>query len=153
MKAAIMAGGTGTRLWPLSRESQPKQFQPLVGEETLLQQTFARLRNLLSPEEIFVCTTDRYAETVCRQLPAMPPGNLVIEPAARNTGPAIGLIAATFQHRFGDTVVATLAADHSVRRPQEFARALRFAGSLVAEQPDRIVTVGIRPTHPEVGFG
>jgi mannose-1-phosphate guanylyltransferase len=153
MKAVIMAGGTGTRLWPLSRESQPKQFQPLTGGETLLQQTFARLNRLLPPEEIYVCTTERYAEITCRQLPAMPSQNLIIEPAARNTGPAIGLIAATFQHRFGDTVVATLAADHVVREPEAFARALRFAGSLVAEQPERIVTVGIRPTHPEVGFG
>src|SRR5437660_88866 len=138
MKAVIMAGGTGTRLWPLSREDRPKQFQPLIGGESLLQQTFERVSRLLAPDEIFVCTTDRYAEMTLAQLPAMPRENLIIEPAARNTGPAIGLIAATLQHRCGDTVVATLAADHVVREPEAFARALGLAGALVAEQTERI---------------
>jgi len=153
MKAAIMAGGSGTRLWPLSREDQPKQFHALMGGESLLQQTFARLNRLLAPEAIFVCTLDRYAEATLEQLPALPPENLIVEPAARNTGPAIGLVAATLQHRFGECVVATVAADHAVRRPEVFARALAYAGGLVAEQPERIVTIGIRPTHPETGFG
>jgi mannose-1-phosphate guanylyltransferase len=153
MKAAIMAGGSGTRLWPLSREDEPKQFHPLVGEESLLQQTFARLNRLLPAGEIFVCTLDRYADATLRQLPALPPENLIAEPAARNTGPAIGLVATTMQHRFGDTVVATVAADHAVRQPDAFCRALAFAERLVAEQPERIVTIGIRPVRPETGFG
>lgn len=153
MKAAIMAGGSGTRLWPLSREDEPKQFHAVVGGESLLQQTFVRLRRLLAPEAIFVCTLDRYAEATLRQLPALPPENLIVEPSARNTGPAIGLVAVTLQHRFGDCTVATVAADHAVRRPEAFSRALAYAGKLVAEQPERIVTIGIRPTHPETGFG
>jgi mannose-1-phosphate guanylyltransferase len=153
MKAAIMAGGSGTRLWPLSREDQPKQFHALIGAESLLQQTFARLHRLLAPEAIFVCTLDRYADATLRQLPALPPENLIVEPAARNTGPAIGLVAATLQHRFGDCVVATVAADHAVRRPEAFATALASAGSLVAADPERIVTIGIRPTRPETGYG
>src|SRR5919198_5637781 len=112
-----MAGGTGTRLWPLSREARPKQFHALGGERTLLQQTYDRLRRFLAPEALFVCTVERYVGLAREQLPELPAGNILVEPAARNTGPAIGLVAATLHRRCGECMIATVAADHVVQRP------------------------------------
>src|SRR5579884_798468 len=105
-----MAGGTGTRLWPLSREGKPKQFHALGGERTLLQQTYDRLRRFLAPDDLFVCTVERYVALTREQLPELPAGSVLVEPAARNTGPAIGLVAATLQARCGESVIATVAA-------------------------------------------
>jgi mannose-1-phosphate guanylyltransferase len=153
MKAAIMAGGTGTRLWPLSREATPKQFRTLGWERTLLQQTYDRLRRFLPPDELFVCTVERYAALAREQLPELPAGNLLVEPAAKNTGPAIGLVAATLQRRYGGCVVATVAADHVVERPEVFETVMRRAGEVVAWDPRALVTIGIRPTRAETGFG
>ncbi len=148
-----MAGGTGTRLWPLSREGKPKQFHALGGERTLLQQTYDRLRRFLAPEELLVCTVERYGALTREQLPELPSGNLLIEPAPRNTGPAIGLVAATLHRRWGECVLATVAADHVVQRPEAFEAALRRAAAVVAAEPSSLVTIGLRPTRPETGFG
>jgi mannose-1-phosphate guanylyltransferase len=153
IKAVIMAGGTGTRLWPVSREARPKQFQALLGDRSLLQQTFDRLRRLVPPSEIYVCTVAAYTEATREQLPELPAENLIIEPAARNTGPAIGLVAARLHHQFGDTIVATVAADHLVQRPEAFAEALELAAAAVAERPTAVVTIGIRPTRADTGYG
>jgi mannose-1-phosphate guanylyltransferase len=148
-----MAGGTGTRLWPLSREGTPKQFHALGGERTLLQQTYDRLRRFLAPDDLFVCTVERYVTLTREQLPELPALNVLVEPAARNTGPAIGLVAATLQQRFGECIMATVAADHVVRRPEAFEAAVRRAAEVVSAEPGSLVTIGIRPTRPETGFG
>jgi len=153
LKAAIMAGGTGTRLWPLSREASPKQFHALGGERTLLQQTYDRLRRLLEPDSLFVCTVERYVPLTREQLPELPPANVIVEPAARNTGPPIGLVAATLHRRCGECVIATVAADHVVQRPEAFAAAVRRAADVVAVDPAALVTIGLRPTRAETGFG
>jgi mannose-1-phosphate guanylyltransferase len=153
LKAAIMAGGTGTRLWPLSREGRPKQFHALGGDRTLLQQTYDRLRRFLRPEALFVCTVERYVALTREQLPELPPENVLVEPAARNTGPAIGLVTTVLQQRYGECRMATFAADHTVQRPEAFEAAVRLAAAAVAEEPGALVTIGIRPTRPETGFG
>jgi mannose-1-phosphate guanylyltransferase len=153
LKAAIMAGGTGARLWPLSREGRPKQFHALDSDRTLLQQTHDRLRRFLSVEDLFVCTVERYVALAREQLPDLPPENLLVEPAPLNTGPAIGLVAAVLQQRYGDCLTATFAADHTVRRPEAFEAAVRLAAGAVAAQPEALATIGIRPTRPEIGFG
>lgn len=148
-----MAGGTGSRLWPASRESRPKQFLPLVGERSLLQQTFERLRALLPASDLHVCTVADYLDWVREQLPDLPAENVVIEPTQRGTGPAIGWIATRFHHAFGDTVVATVAADHVVRRPEGFTRALALAFRAVGDRPTAVVAIGVRPTGPDPGYG
>jgi mannose-1-phosphate guanylyltransferase len=153
LKAAIMAGGTGSRLWPLSREATPKQFLALGGERTLLQQTYDRLRRFLAPADVFVCTVARYVAPVREQLPELPEANVLVEPSARNTGPAIGLVAATLERRCGDCVIATVAADHVVKRPEAFEAAVRLAAAVVAAAPQALVTIGLQPTRAETGFG
>jgi len=155
LKAAIMAGGTGTRLWPLSREGRPKQFHALGGDSqrTLLQQTYDRLHRFLAPEDLFVCTVERYVTLTREQLPELPAANVLVEPAARNTGPAIGLVAAVLRRRCGAGRIVTVAADHVVQRPEAFEAAVRLAAEAVAAEPEAIATIGIRPTRPETGFG
>jgi mannose-1-phosphate guanylyltransferase len=153
LKAAIMAGGMGSRMWPLSREATPKQFHALGGERTLLQQTYDRLRRFLAPDDLFVCTVERYVALIREQLPDLPVAHVLVEPAARNTGPAIGLVAATLQQRYGECVIATVAADHVVTRPEAFEAAMRLAAAAVAAEPRALVTIGLRPTRPETGFG
>jgi mannose-1-phosphate guanylyltransferase len=153
VKAVILAGGTGNRLWPASRESRPKQFLPLVGERSLLQQTYDRLRALVPASDLFVCTAATYRGLVAEQLPELPAANIVVEPNQRGTGPAVGWIATRFHHLFGETVVATIAADHVVRRPEGFTRALALAARAVRDRPTAVVTIGVRPTGPDPGYG
>lgn len=153
VKAAIISGGTGTRLWPLSREATPKQFHALGGERTLLQQAYDRLRRFLAPDDLFVCTVERYVALTREQLPELPADNVLVEPAPRNTGPAIGLVAASLHARCGECVLATVAADHVVQRPEAFEAAVRLAAAVVAREPEALVTIGIRPTRAETGFG
>jgi mannose-1-phosphate guanylyltransferase len=153
MKAVILAGGAGTRLWPVSRASRPKQFHPLVGERSLIQQTFDRLRGLFPAQDIYVCTVADYAAPTRDQLPELPPENIIVEPASRNTGPALGLIATRLHARFGDTVVATVHADHRIERPEAFVAAIERAIRAVQAHPRAVATIGIRPTRAETGYG
>jgi mannose-1-phosphate guanylyltransferase len=148
-----MAGGAGTRLWPLSRQERPKQFHALISERTLLQETFDRLRQVTSPDRVFVCTVERYAEACREQLPEIPPENYFIEPMGRNTGPAIGLVTACLAREDPHAVLASVASDHVVIRPERFAQALRTAESALGRYPDHLCTVGLTPTYPETGYG
>jgi mannose-1-phosphate guanylyltransferase len=150
MYAVIMAGGGGTRLWPLSRAAQPKPFLSFLGDQTLLQATVARLSPLIEPRDVFVVTDQRYEALVREQLPAMPPENLVLEPMGRNTAAAVALAAVTID-RPSDEVMCVLPADHGVGDEEAFRAALAVAGER-AQQGD-MVTLGIPPTGPETGYG
>jgi mannose-1-phosphate guanylyltransferase/mannose-6-phosphate isomerase len=152
MHAVILAGGGGTRLWPLSRPECPKPFLPLVGERTLLQRTWDRIvPDLVRAADVAVVTDRRYADLVREQLPALPHANLVEEPRARNTAAAVAL-AAVVLDRADDDVMIVLPADHLVADEPSF-RALLAAGANVAGETGRLVTLGIAPTGPETGFG
>ncbi|MEP7162314.1 MAG: sugar phosphate nucleotidyltransferase [Candidatus Moraniibacteriota bacterium] len=150
--AVIMAGGTGTRLWPLSRKSKPKQFYPFLSEKTLLQETYERVKTVVSPDHIFISTGDAYVDQVCQQLPEINRDQVLPEPASRNTGMAILLVTALLEKRFPGAVIAALASDHAIGNPEEFT-ALLNAAFLAAEQEKVIVTLGINPTRPDTGFG
>jgi mannose-1-phosphate guanylyltransferase len=148
----IMAGGGGTRLWPLSRRKQPKQFLALLpGGETLLGATVRRCAPLAPLERVLIVTAASQVESVRRVLPSLPEANIVVEPEARNTAPCIGLGALSVVARDPDGVMAVLPSDQFVADEPAFVTAARQAIA-VAERGE-VVTVGITPLHPETGFG
>ncbi len=150
--ALILAGGGGTRLWPASRKRRPKQFLPLLdGNQTLLGATVARLEPLFPLSQILVVTAADQVAEVGRTAPALPAGNLVIEPRARNTAPCIGLGTLEILRRDPDALVAVIPSDQFVADQPAFAAAVRHALAVAAS--GAVVTVGIVPHAPETGFG
>lgn len=152
--AVIMAGGSGTRFWPVSTAERPKQFLDLEGTgRTLLQATFDRLEPLTGgPEGVFVIAGERYRQLILEQLPELPEENLLIEPVGRDTAPAVALAALTLEGREGNPVMGIFAADHRVGNVAEFHRVVRQAASL-AQEVTGLVTLGITPDHPATGYG
>jgi mannose-1-phosphate guanylyltransferase len=149
--AVIPAGGSGTRLWPASRKGQPKFLLPLPGPRSMLQTTVDRLAPLMPYSNMYVVTGSAHAVAVARQLPELPEGNIVVEPAPRGTGPAIGLGAALIARRDPDAIMGSFAADHYVAEPERFRAAVRAA--VRAAEQGYLVTIGIKPTYPETGYG
>lgn len=153
LHALIMAGGGGTRFWPRSRQKKPKQFLSLVGERTLLQQTLDRVEGLCIPERSWVITSAAHREECTRQLPELPPENVVGEPCGRDTAACIGLGAALMSRRDPEATMIVTPADHVIEPVQEFRRALQAASAMVEENPHALVTLGIPPTFPATGYG
>lgn len=152
--AVILAGGGGHRLWPASRKASPKQFLPLGAREgePLLAATWRRLDGLCPAERVAVVTAREQAPMVRETLPDLPAGNVLAEPAARNTAAALGLAAVHLLRRDPDAVLGALPADHHIADEAGFAAVAGQAFDLAAER-DVIVTIGVVPTRPEVGFG
>ena len=153
LKVVIRAGGIGTRLWPLSRKGRPKQFQALAGRGTMLQETFSRIAPVVGPEDVWVSTGPEMAGLVREQLPVLPEGHLIVEPALRNTGPAVALECALLEARWPGCTVASLGSDHYVGRPDDFRRLLSAAAQAAEEYPEYLYLIGVRPTRPETGYG
>jgi mannose-1-phosphate guanylyltransferase len=151
--AVILAGGRGTRFWPRSRTRTPKQLLNIVGKDTMLQQTVARLKPLISPDRIWTVTNSEQAAAVRKQVPAAARKHVLIEPMGMNTAVAIGLAAIHVRHSVGgDALMAVLPADHYIEQPQRF-RNIMSAALDVAREPGRMVVLGIPATRPETGFG
>jgi mannose-1-phosphate guanylyltransferase len=150
MFAVVMAGGSGTRLWPLSRRGTPKQLLALTGDTSLLQQTVARLGSLLKPHDIYVITSQAHVRATQDQLPQLPPDNVLGEPLARSTAVAAGL-AAVLARRESDEVALVLPADHFVGNEEAFAQGLREAAR--AAERGYLVTLGVVPAHAATGYG
>ncbi len=150
--AVIMAGGMGTRFWPLSTPARPKQFITLFGERSLLQMSFDRLRGLVSPERVLVLTNAAHVAIAREQLPELPAGHVIGEPVRRDTAAAVALAAVLVQKRFGDSVILTLTADHLIEPTDLFQRNLLSAARQVAAA-DVFYTFGIRPTYPATVYG
>jgi mannose-1-phosphate guanylyltransferase len=153
LHAIIMAGGTGTRFWPASRNDTPKQLLQLVGGETMVRQTLDRLGELVPQERRMVVTNRRLVDAVRQQLPELPAAAIVGEPCKRDTAPCIGLAALLVSRSDADATMAVMPADHVIRSAERFQTAIQQGASLVAESPARIVTFGIRPTYPAEIFG
>jgi mannose-1-phosphate guanylyltransferase len=147
-----MAGGSGTRFWPESTRETPKQFLSLFGDETMIQSTVARIAPMIPPERIWVITNQRYADLVHEQLPDLPRHNIIGEAVAKNTAPCVAAAAALIQHQDDNATMAVLPADHLIADPEAF-RSVLEAGARQARQNDALVTIGIKPTRPETGYG
>jgi len=153
LRALILAGGSGTRFWPLSRKKNPKQLLALEGERSLLRDTLERLRPLIEPADVWVCTTEALAERVRADLPEVPPEQILLEPEGRNTAPAIGWSIRCMPEAARRGVVAVLPADHRVGDSEAFRETLARAGRLVEEEEDRVMTLGVVPRWAETGYG
>ena len=144
LHAIIMAGGTGTRFWPASRNDSPKQLLRLVGEATMLRQTLDRLGDLVPNERRMVVTNKRLVEAMREQLPELPAAAIVGEPCKRDTAPCIGLAALLVSRNDPDATMVVMPADHVIRPAEKFQAAIRQAAAMVDESPGRIVTFGIQ---------
>ncbi len=151
LNAVILAGGSGTRLWPLSTPSFPKQFLPLPDGQSLIQASLARVTSLMAPEQAWVVTGRSMAALAHEHLPSIPAEHILAEPMGRNSAPAVAWAAATIARQDPQAVMVTLTADHVIQDVEAFNKALCLAYEL-AEQ-GHIVTLGIKPTGPETGFG
>ncbi len=149
--AVIMAGGGGTRLWPLSRQHRPKQMLALLGDATLFQATVARLDGLFPPERTYVVTVTEQAAQLQEQAPGIPRHNYLLEPAPRGTASVVGLAAVALQQQDPNAVMAVLPSDHFVRNVPRFQQLLRAAYHVAQE--GYLVTLGITPTYPATGYG
>lgn len=152
MYAVIMAGGRGVRFWPRSRESKPKHLLDIVSEKTIIRETVDRISPLIPPEKILIVTGRSHAGELIRQLPEIPRENIIIEPVGRNTAPCIGLAALHIKRKAPDAVMLILPSDHQIADENGFCRILEAAAAM-AGRGDYLVTIGIRPTGPETGYG
>ncbi|MEX2121958.1 MAG: mannose-1-phosphate guanylyltransferase [Pirellulales bacterium] len=153
LHAVIMAGGSGTRFWPESRDARPKQLLNLAGGRTMIQATVDRLAGLVPPERLLVATNARLAAAMAKQLPELPAGAILGEPCKRDTAPCIGLAAIRISRTDPDATMLVMPSDHVIAPQAMFQDAIRFAAALVDERPARIVTFGVRPSYPAESFG
>ncbi len=151
--AVIMAGGRGERFWPWSRCERPKQFLTLQGNRTLLQHTYERLKKLVPVERLLVVTGRRYADLTRRQLPDLPPDNLLLEPVGRDTAPCIGLAALWVSARDPDAVMVVVPSDHFVSPEEEFLGCLKACTRVARMEDDPVVVIGVPPSRPETAYG
>lgn len=149
--ALILAGGGGTRLWPMSRNDKPKQMLPLVNDHTMFQEAVYRLQPLLSPDKVYVVTGQKYVQAMRADVPEIPAENFIAEPYGRDNAPAVALALSVIHQRDPQAVVAMLTADHHIAKREQFRDVLAAAHEIA--QMGRIVTLGISPTFPSTGFG
>ena len=151
--ALIMAGGKGTRFWPLSTEEKPKQFLNILGEETMIQMTVNRIKNMVPIQRIFVCTGSKYVNIVKEQIPDLPEENIIIEPYGKNTAPCIALSAFHIEKKYNNSTMIVLPSDHLVRDVNEFLDVIRAGEEFIEDNTKAIVTIGMKPDRVETGYG
>ncbi len=151
--AVILAGGVGSRFWPFSRELEPKQFMKIIGEDSLLQSTLERLKGVIAPKNTYIVTNNIYFYELLSQIKGynIPEGNIILEPEAKNTAPAIGLCAQLIGKKDKDAVLVVLPADHYIKNLGKFKQVIKKA--IDRAKDNFLVTIGIRPTMPSTGYG
>ena len=153
LHAVIMAGGSGTRFWPASRNLKPKQLLALAGERTMIQSTCDRLGDLIPADRRLVLTNKILTAAIAEQLTDLPRENIVGEPCKRDTAPCVGLAAAIIAAKDPDATMVVMPSDHVINDEEKFRQAIEAGNRLIDEDPSRIVTFGIRPTYPAESFG
>ena len=149
----IMAGGSGKRLWPLSRGTTPKQLLPVAKGQSLLRLAFDRLLDSLPAERVYVCTGEQHREAILKDLPELPPNNLLGEPEGRDTANAVGFPAAVLAKGDPEAVFAVVTADHVIKPLDTFTDRLTAGFEVCEQHPDLLVTFGVVPTHGHTGLG
>ncbi len=148
--AVIMAGGSGTRFWPRSRKSLPKQLIPIISQRTMIQETIDRLGDAIPPERTLVIATEAIAAQVRQQIPQLPPQNVIAEPYGRDTAPCVGLAAVLARRLEADATMVIMPADHAIKPVDRFLKTIRAAESIVG---DGMITFGVKPTFAATGYG
>ncbi|MBN1834742.1 MAG: mannose-1-phosphate guanylyltransferase [Spirochaetales bacterium] len=150
--AVIMAGGSGTRLWPMSRRERPKQLLPLIGGRSLLELAFERLGPLIAPENTLVCAAEAHRQCIV-QLLGIGDRQFLGEPVGRDTLPALAYSAAVIARRDPDAVIGVFTADHVIEPVESFRAVVKSGYGAVGDRPEALLTFGITPTHPATGYG
>lgn len=153
LHAVIMAGGSGTRFWPQSRQQVPKQLLKLAGDRTMIQQTLDRCEGMIDHANSWVVTNAVQVEKTRGQLPELPSANVLTEPQARNTAPCVGLSAVHALHRDAEAIMFVMPADHVISPVETFQAAAKKAVAVVEADPSRLVLFGITPNFPSTGYG
>lgn len=151
--AVIMAGGQGTRLWPLSRRKKPKQLHSLMTDRAMIRDTFLRLLPIFTPEKIIISTVPDFVDEIKKILPEVPKENYIAEPFLMGNAAACGLVSAILNARDKNSEAIFLPADAFIRNEKEFIAVLNFALELIAKYQNNILTIGIKPTRPDVNYG
>ncbi|MBD3384288.1 NTP transferase domain-containing protein [candidate division KSB1 bacterium] len=151
--AVVMAGGAGTRFWPKSRESIPKQFLSLLGSQTLLQAAFERVRQFIPKNQTWIVSTKDHQSLLAEQIKSLSESHFILEPFGKNTAPCIALASLIVHQHDPDSVLIVLPADHIITNEKRFINICKKAVSLVEEHPDALVTIGIEPSYPATGYG
>ena len=150
----IMAGGIGSRFWPLSKDNYPKQFLDILGTgKSFIRSTYERFSPVIPDENFLVVTNKAYKQLVLEHLPMLRPDQVLCEPARRNTAPCIAYAAYHIQSRCADANIVVTPADHLVTNETEFQRIIRLGFDFLAKQPNALMTIGIKPSRPETGYG
>ncbi len=151
--AVIVAGGQGTRLWPVSRKNNPKQLRPFDDGATLLQRTYERIRKLLPAENIYLATNVAYRDEFLSQLPEVSEGHLILEPVSRNNAPAVGMATAVLAKKDPQATVVNIWADHFIEHEDEYRRKILQAEKVLEQYPEYLVNIPVRPEYAATGFG
>ena len=152
MYCVIMAGGSGTRFWPYSRKSRPKQMLNILSEKSMLQMTIDRLRKLHNVEDILIVTRADLADSIRKHVSGVPAENIIVEPEGKNTAPCIGLAALHIAKRKKNSIMGVFPADHLIVGYKEFEKAINTS-SFLAKKNNSLVTIGIQPTFPSIAYG
>ena len=153
MKILVMAGGKGTRLWPVSRKNKPKQFQKLISNKTMLQETVDRILPDFSLKDVYIATNKSYVDEIKKELPRLAVNNIIGEPAFRERASCIALASAIFSKEGEDEIMAVFPSDHYIKKEDELIRVLKSSENFLNNNPEHLVVIGVKPTGPETGYG